>query len=260
MVTEMLEGGTSRKVILSYGKDWGGWVKISGGEKMGKISERYGKLGIKCVCFWDEDFPESLREIADPPVSIYYKGKLPENGEVWVAVIGSRQMSDKGRGWVKKIVPELVKERVGIVSGLAIGVDGLVHEECLRTGGRTVAVLPVGLDRVYPLRHERLLENILKRGGGVVSEYPMGSELRRSNFLERNRLVAGLSRGVVVIEAARRSGSISTPNFAVDQGKEVWCVKKEKGERNSDGLFDLVADGARVVKSGGEIVREIKLH
>lgn len=260
MITGMLEEGVGRKTILSYGKDWGGWVKMEGDEMVGKISARYGKLGIESVCFWDKEFPKSLREIADPPVVIYYKGRLPRSDEVWVAVIGSRQMSSKGEEWVKKIVPGLVRERVGIVSGLAIGVDGLVHEECLRVGGRTVAVLPVSLDRVYPLRHERLVGRILRQGGGVVSEYPIGSELRRSNFLERNRLVAGLSRGVVVIEAARKSGSISTPNFAIDQGKEVWCVKKEKGEKNSEGVLDLVADGAKVVKSGGEIVREIKLH
>ena len=260
LITGMLEEGVSRKTILGYGKDWGGWVKLDKEIKVGKISERYGKLGIECITHWDEDFPESLKEIADPPVAIYYQGKLPKKNEVWVAVIGSRKVSSEGRKWVRKIVPELVKEGVGIVSGLAIGVDGLVHEECLKTGGRTVAVLPAGLERVYPLRHKGLMERILKQGGGVMSEYPEGSELRRSNFLERNRLVSGLSRGVVVIEAAKRSGSISTPNFAVDQGKEVWCVKKEKGEVNSEGLLDLVADGAKVVKSGDEIIREIKLH
>lgn len=260
LITEMLEKGEERKTILSYGKDWGGWIKLEGKVDVGKISERYSRLGIKCVSFWDEKFPRSLREIADPPVVIYYQGKLPEKNEVWVAVIGSRKVSNVGERWVKKIVPELVKGGVGIVSGLAIGVDGLVHQECLRAGGRTVAVLPVGLERVYPLRHKRLVERILEQGGGVVSEYPVGSELRRSNFLERNRLVSGLSRGVVVIEAARRSGSISTPNFAVDQGKEVWCVKKKRGEVNSEGLLDLVADGARVVENGDEIIREIKLN
>lgn len=260
MITGMLEKEEGRKTILSYGKDWGGWIKLEKKVSMGKISERYGKLGIKSVCFWDENFPESLREIADPPVAIYYKGRLPKKDEVWVALIGSRKVSSEGERWVRKIVPELVKEGVGIVSGLAIGVDGLVHEECLRVGGRTVAVLPVGLERVYPLRHRGLVERILEQGGGVMSEYPVGSELRRSNFLERNRLVSGLSRGVVVIEAARRSGSISTPNFAVDQGKEVWCVKKKRGETNSEGLLDLVADGASVVESGDEIIKGIKLH
>lgn len=260
LITEMLEKGEERKTILNYGKDWGGWVKLGKEVDVGKISERYGKLGIKCIDFWDEKFPKSLREIADPPVVIYYRGRLPKKNEVWVAVIGSRKVSSEGERWVKKIVPELVKEGVGIISGLAIGVDGLVHEECLRVGGRTVAVLPVGLERVYPLRHRGLVERILKQGGGVVSEYPVGSELRRSNFLERNRLVSGLSRGVVVIEAARRSGSISTPNFAIDQGKEVWCVKKKRGEVNSEGLLDLVADGARVIESGDEIIKGIKLH
>lgn len=260
LITEMLEKGEGRKTILNYGKDWGGWIELEGKANVGKISEQYGKLGIKSIDFWDEKFPKNLREIADPPVVIYYQGRLPKKNEVWVAVIGSRKVSPEGERWVKKIVPELVKEGVGIVSGLALGVDGLVHEECLRAGGRTVAVLPVGLERVYPLRHKGLVERILKQGGGVVSEYPVGSELKRSNFLERNRLVSGLSRGVVVIEAARRSGSISTPNFAVDQGKEVWCVKKKRGEVNSEGLLDLVADGARVIESGDEIIKGIKLH
>jgi len=161
---------------------------------------------------------------------------------------------------VRRIVPELVKARIGIVSGLALGVDGEVHKECLRVGGKTIAVLPTGLDRIYPVRHKQLAEKILVAGGGLISEYPLGSELRKSNFLERNRLVSGLSRGVVVIEAARRSGSINTPNWAIDQGKEVWCVDKKPGEENSQGLLDLVADGARVIKSGGEIVKEIKLN
>ena len=260
LVTETIERGGSRKMCLNYGKDWGGWQKLRQRVNVSKISEQYTNLGIKCCCFWDDDFPQSLREIADPPVVFYYKGVLPKNDEVWLAVVGSRQMSEKGRWWVEKLVPELVRERVGLVSGLALGVDGLVHEECLKAGGKTVAVLPVSLERVYPKRHEWLVREILRRGGGVVSEYPLGNELRRSNFLERNRLVAGLSRGVVVIEAARRSGSISTPNFAADQGKEVWCVEKKRGERNSQGLLDLVTDGAKVVKSGAEIIEEIELH
>lgn len=260
LITELLDRGVKRKTILSYGKDWGGWRRLEGEVNVSNISEQYMKLGIKCLSFWDDDFPKSLKEIADPPVVIYFKGRLPENDEVWVAMIGSRQVTDEGRKWVKKIVPELVEKGVGVVSGLALGVDSLVHEECLQVRGRTVAVLPVGLERVYPLRHERLLEKMLDRGGGVMSEYPVGTELRRSNFLERNRLVSGLSRGVVVIEAARRSGSISTPNFANDQGKDVWCVKKKQGEINSEGLLDLVADGAMMVESGDEIIEQITLN
>jgi len=260
LVTDRLEEGMKRKTCLSYGKDWGGWYVKGWEEKASKISERYGSLKIKSCCYWDDDFPELLRNIADPPVVIYYRGKLPKKDEVWLAVIGSRKISSQGKVWVRRIVPELVKARIGIVSGLALGVDGEVHKECLRVGGKTIAVLPTGLDRIYPVRHKQLAEKILVAGGGLISEYPLGSELRKSNFLERNRLVSGLSRGVVVIEAARRSGSINTPNWAIDQGKEVWCVDKKPGEENSQGLLDLVADGARVIKSGGEIVKEIKLN
>lgn len=260
LVTDKLERGVRRKTNLSYGKDWGGWYVKGWEEKASKISERYGKQGIKCWCYWDDDFPESLRSIADPPVAIYYRGDLPKNDEVWLAVIGSRKMSSRGKVWVRRIMPELVKERIGIVSGLALGVDGEVHKECVRVGGKTVAVLPTSLDKIYPARHRQLAEKILATGGGLMSEYPLGSELRKSNFLERNRLVAGLSRGVVVIEAARKSGSINTPNWAVEQGKDVWCVEKKPEEENSEGLLDLVVDGARVIKSGGEIVKEIKLN
>ena len=154
-------------------------------------------------------------------------------------------------------MPALVAAGYGIVSGLAYGTDTLVHQPCLAVGGYTIAVLATDLDHVYPKENIELAENIVKSGGCLLSEHPLGNVTKRSDFLERNRIVSGLCMGTLVIEAAARSGSISTPNFAIDQGREVWCVAAKPGEPNSEGILALIEDGAYEVFTSEEMINSL---
>lgn len=227
---------------------------FSGGHRMtvwdevvSNISEQYQKDGVEVIAFWEEKFPKLLKEIPDPPVLLFCRGEIGLLHNRLAAVVGSREMSVRGRQAVRKIVPKLTGEGIGIVSGLAIGTDSFVHDICLFVGGQTVAVLPSPLDSIYPKRNVGLAKKIVEAGGCLVSEYPRGVVIERKNFLERNRLVAGLCERVVVTEAGRYSGSISTPNFAIDQGREVWCYPARKGELNSEGILALIEDGAGII-------------
>lgn len=244
--------GVRRKTILGFADCTGVTEGLLGPGFADKLCVQYENMGVGVTSFWDLDYPNMLRNIPDPPVVIFYKGRLPREGEACVAIVGSRNFSERGREAARKVVRHLVKNQITIVSGLAIGTDSLVHRECLDRGGRTIAVLPCGMDTVYPWRNRFLAMDILEHGGCLMSEYPMKSLINRSNFLERNRLVSGLSRGVIVTEAGERSGSISTPNFAADQGREVWCIKAVRGERNSEGILRLVEDGAVEIGNGVE--------
>lgn len=195
----------------------------------------------------EDSYPHLLRQITDPPKQLYFRGKMVQDQEKCIGVVGSRCFSDRGRRVVIDWIPRLVKAGFTIISGLAIGIDSLVHEECIKAGGRTVAVVPAGIDPVYPKRNKYLAERIIMTGGCVISEYPNNSIIDRGKFLRRNRIVSGLSLGVLVIEAGERSGSINTPGWAAEQGREVWCVSCKRGDLNSEGIIGLIEDGANEV-------------
>lgn len=202
-------------------------------------------------------WPSLISQIPDPPKKLYYVGDVVPLSSRLVAVVGSREMSKRGEDAVRRIVPDLVKRGVGIVSGLALGVDTLAHKICLDCGGYTVAVMGMGLDRIYPWENKELAERIVANGGCLLSEYEVGHKTIRSDFLKRNRIVSGLCVGTLVIEAAGRSGSISTPNFAVDQGREVWVVEAHEGEPNSEGILALIEDGATVINDASGILSDV---
>lgn len=246
-VVDLVSRGVPRRKIINQ-------VQVSGYLREGAVlpgmdkkSIQYGGGGVKMVTLWDEDYPQMLAEIPDPPVVLFCEGETPVLGRKLVAVVGSRKIGPRGRLAVARFVPALVKAGLGIVSGLAYGTDTLVHRTCLDCGGLAVAVLPTALDKIYPRENLALAAEIVRGGGCLLSEYPLGSVTLKKNFLERNRIVSGLARGVLVIEAAARSGSISTPNFALDQGREVWCAAAAPGEPNSEGILALIEDGAKAV-------------
>jgi len=214
---------------------------------VGTNIDQYIQQGVKIVTYWDKNYPPLLREIDDPPVCLFYKGVWLNSGQKWLSVVGSRKMSERGEKAVRRLIPKFVRAGIGIVSGLALGIDGCVHRVCLENGGGIIAVLPCGLDRIYPKQHEYLAEKIVKRGGCLISEYPFETKIEKYRFLERNRIMVGISGGVLVVEAERFSGSVSTANWAAEQGREVWCVKAEKGEMNSAGVLELIADGAKEI-------------
>ena len=212
--------------------------------------------GIKIVPFTDSSYPARLRMIADPPPLLYVKGEIHSEDEKAVAVVGSRSTSDYGRRVARDLCRGLASWGFTVVSGMARGIDGTAHETALNAGGRTLAVLGSGVDRVYPAEHDKLYQRI-SENGAVISEFPLGTRPLAFNFPARNRLISGLSLGVVVVEATEKSGSLITAALALEQGREVFAVPGEVGASRSRGAHRLIRQGAKLVETVEDIVEEI---
>jgi DNA processing protein len=212
--------------------------------------------GVRILRFVDSEYPSRLRAIADPPALLYVKGTLTAADEMAVAVVGSRSASEYGRRVARSICRGLASSSVTIVSGMARGIDGAAHEAALDSGGRTIAVLGCGVDRVYPPEHEALYARICGQGA-VISELPVGTRPAAFHFPARNRLISGLSLGVVVVEATERSGSLITAGLALEQNREVFAVPGEVGSSRSRGAHRLIRQGAKLVESASDIIEEI---
>jgi DNA processing protein len=217
---------------------------------------RIRSAGITLVGYNDSEYPARLRAIADPPPLLYVKGAFAASDERAVAIVGSRSASDYGRRVARDLARGLATFGFTVVSGLARGIDGMAHETALNSGGRTVAVLGSGVERAYPPEHERLYERIAGRGA-VISELPIGTKPLAFNFPARNRLISGLSLGVVVVEATEKSGSLITASLAIDQGREVFAVPGEVGSSRSRGAHRLIRQGAKLVETVDDIIEEI---
>lgn len=208
---------------------------------------RVHQAGVTIVPFIDPVYPARLRTIADPPPFLYLKGNLGPEDEKAVAVVGSRSASEYGRKVARDLCRGLAALGFTVVSGMARGIDGTAHETALECGGRTIAVLGSGVDRAYPPEHESLYQQISEKGA-VVSEFALGTRPIAFNFPARNRLIAGLSLGVVVVEATEKSGSLITAALAVEQGREVFAVPGEVGSSRSRGAHRLIQRGAKLVE------------
>lgn len=211
---------------------------------------------VKIVPFTDSSYPARLRMIPDPPPLLYLKGEIRREDEKAVAVVGSRSTSDYGRRVARDLCRGLASLGFTVVSGMARGIDGTAHETSLNAGGRTIAVLGSGVDRVYPAEHDKLYRRI-SENGGVISEFPMGTRPLAFNFPARNRVISGLSLGVVVVEATEKSGSLITAALALEQGREVFAVPGEVGASRSRGAHRLIRQGAKLVENVDDIVEEI---
>jgi DNA processing protein len=214
------------------------------------------KAEIKIVPFTDAIYPVRLRLIADPPPLLYVKGEIRNQDERAVAVVGSRSASDYGRRVARDLSRGLASLGFTVVSGMARGIDGAAHEAALNAGGRTIAVLGSGVDRAYPPEHDKLYRRI-SENGAVISEFPLGTRPVAFNFPVRNRLISGLSLGVVVVEATEKSGSLITAALALEQGREVFAVPGEVGASRSRGAHQLIRQGARLVETVNDIMEEI---
>lgn len=182
------------------------------------------KIGAKITTVWDDDFPEALTQVSNPPFFLYYFGSFPDPDRLILAVVGARKFTDYGRDTTDRFVAELVERaNVQIVNGMAEGVDGTALKATLRVGGHATAVLGTGLDVIYPAMHRRLYGE-LKEKGCIFTEYPFGMQGIRHNFPARNRLVTGISHGVLVTEARRRSGTIHSVEHSLEQGKNVYAI------------------------------------
>lgn len=215
---------------------------------------------IKIVCFGGEGYPESLLNIPDPPAILFFRGSVPLNELLSpVAVIGSRRCSIYGRTMARKLSMQLCQAGASVVSGLARGIDGEAHKGALDGGGPTVAVMGGGLDIVYPPEHKTLAKSISQKGC-IVSEYPPGVKPAKYTFPERNRIISGLSKIVIVVEAGEKSGTMITVGTALDQGREVYAVPGDVNRSSSRGSNRLLRDGAGIVLSAEELVTELGLQ
>lgn len=218
------------------------------------------KNSISVVTIFDNTYPKNLKNIYGSPKVLYYKGEFLPKDNLSIAIVGSRKATGYGMWTSKKIANELSHLGVTVVSGMANGIDTGAHEGALEGKGRTIAVLGSGIDIVYPARNKGLYKSICENGA-VISEFPIGTKPLPYNFPQRNRIISGLSLGVVVVEAEERSGSLITAEIAAEQGKEVFAVPGNINSLFSRGTNKLIKDGAKIVTNVDDIIEEIyELH
>jgi DNA processing protein len=221
--------------------------------------ERVRELGADIILLDDGVYPAMLRETHDPPITLYVKGEWAECLErPCIAIVGSRRASTYGQNAALMLARELAERGVTIISGLARGIDAAAHRGALQAGGRTVAVMGTGVDMVYPRDHRKMVNDILEKRGAVVSEFPLGTPPAPQNFPYRNRVISGLSLGVVVVEAAENSGSLITARLAMEQNREVFAIPGNITSRNSFGTNYLIKGaGAKLVQTWQDIATEL---
>jgi len=215
--------------------------------------------GVSLVGLGDPGYPALLFETHDPPAVLYVLGALPGPSSPAVALVGSRKATPGGRAFARALSRDLAAAGVVVVSGLARGIDGEAHRGALDARAATIAVLGSALDHVYPPEHGGLARDIAQKGGAVVSEFPFGTGPRPEHFPRRNRVIAGLSRAVVVVEAAERSGALSTARFALDEGRDVLAVPGHPTEPQAAGTNALLRDGAALVRSARDVAEVLGL-
>jgi DNA processing protein len=227
-------------------------------EKAVEEFERVKALGGDVLILDDGSYPYLLREIADPPIVLYVKGNWQECVEsACVAVVGSRRCSTYGENASEMLARDLAEKDVCIVSGLARGIDSAAHRGAVRAKGKTIAVLGTGIDNVYPKENAKLVSEILDAGGALVSQFPLGTPPLKDNFPYRNRIISGLSLGVLIVEASERSGSLITARLAMEQNREVLAVPGNITSKNSFGTNYLIKSGAKLVQQWQDVVAEL---
>ena len=223
-----------------------------------KEIELASSSGVRIVTFFDEDYPALLKEIFDPPTHLYIKGELPANSDTCLAVVGSREASVHGLDMAHAMGRDLAAAGAVVVSGLARGIDSAAHRGALEAKGRTVAVLGCGLSRMYPPENKKLSEEIAKHGA-VVSEFPMKEGPKLHHFPMRNRIISGLSRALVVVEAREKSGALITVGCALEQGREVYALPGNAGSKKTLGSNGLLKQGAALVTDASDILLDFGL-
>lgn len=217
---------------------------------------RAERLGVQVVCIEDDAYPALLRQIPQPPPLIYVRGALATADDWALAVVGTRGPTDYGREVTRRLVVDLAGAGVTIISGLALGIDAKAHQAALEANGRTIAVLACGVDVPYPETNRSLAERIVA-SGALVSEIPLGVAPIPNNFPARNRLISGLARGTLVVEAGAKSGALITVEFALEQGREVFAVPGPIHSLKSAGTNQLIRNGAALVTSASDILQDL---
>jgi DNA processing protein len=220
--------------------------------------EALRQSGFRVLCSPDQNYPTNLKKISDPPPVLYCWGGLEYGDDVAVAIVGTRNPTPLGAYHARELSAQLSREGLTVVSGMARGIDSEAHQGALQSGGRTIAVLGCGLDIVYPPENEELMRRIAARGA-AVTEYPLGTPPLAGNFPARNRIISGLSLGVVVVEATHDSGSLITADFAAHQGRDVFAVPGNVGNEGSKGPHKLIREGAKLVEDYRDILSELAI-
>ncbi len=228
--------------------------RISLDDEMEKL-ERYKVKVLTCE---DPTYPPRLKEIYDYPPVLYVRGNLLPKDDPYLAVVGTRKPTVYGRQVAEEIVADLVQSKITIISGLARGIDSIAHRTALDSGGETIAVFASGLDIVYPADNAKLAQAIMERGA-LVSEYPLGIRPKADNFPQRNRIMSGLSLGVLVVEAGERSGALITAHQAVEQNRDVFAIPGSILSPGSKGTNHLIQEGAKLVCNCNDILEELNL-
>ena len=211
------------------------------------------KNNIDILNIRDKQYPKMLKEIYDPPISLYIIGNKKILNNVSIAIVGCREATEYGKKSAKYFAYNLSKNGINIVSGLAKGIDSYSHIGTLQNEGKTIAVIGNGLDMIYPSENIWIAKKIIKTGGAIISEYPLGTKPEKMNFPARNRIISGMSKGIIVVEAKEKSGTLITVDFALEQGRDVYVVPGNINSINSIGTNELIKQGAKMVTTYDEI-------
>ncbi|MEJ6951502.1 DNA-processing protein DprA [Natronospora cellulosivora (SeqCode)] len=246
------------KAVNGIGKLAEKIIKQKESININKLLEEINRKKINYTTLVDDKYPKILKNIYDPPPVLFYKGKLNFEYPA-ISIIGSRRSTTYGRKYAEKLAYELAQRGVTVISGMARGIDTCAHVGTLKAKGRTIAVLGSGLDIIYPSENRDLAKEI-QNEGAIISEYPPGVKPLSANFPQRNRIISGLSRGILVIEAADRSGSLITANLALEQGRELFAIPGNIDRPQSRGCNRLIQNGAKMVTNVDDILEELYLY
>ena len=214
-------------------------------------------IGARLVKWTDADYPPNLRQIADPPPFLFVRGTATLTDNTCIAIVGARAASDIGRRMAQRLGLELAAKGFTVVSGLARGIDGEAHQGALDAHGKTLAILGCGVDVIYPAEHRKLAEAIIEGGGALISELPIGTQPLAENFPTRNRILSGLCLGVVIVEAAEKSGSLITARMALEQDRQVFAVPGSPLSGKTRGSNRLLKEGAKLVECVEDVIEEL---
>lgn len=235
---------------------WSQWCQFYSVERHQLRQQLLNDLGVHLILYTDKTYPDVLKEVYHPPAMLYVKGNFslaPLN----IGMVGSRRATAYGRNVAYSLAKSLSNENVRIISGLAKGIDANSHKGALEGAGGTIAVLGCGIDKIYPRENAKLYDEILDHPyGAIISEWPLGAAARDWHFPARNRVIAGLSNGVVVVEATQKSGSLISANYALEYGKEVFAVPGLITSKNSVGCHRLIKDGAKLISRPSDVLEE----
>ena len=242
--------------VSGIGQDIAGRIHVFKECDLEKELKSVNKHNLTILTLNDRDYPENLKEIPDPPIVLYVKGKLEQEDKFAIGIVGSRKASFYGLTNAQDFGLHLAGSGLTVVSGMAQGIDTYAHKGALKQGGRTIAVMGSGFNNIYPAANKKLSEEICAHGA-VISEFPMDMLPLPQNFPCRNRVISGLSLGVLVVEAARNSGALITADFALEQGREVFALPGKVDSNTSFGTNELIKQGAKLVSCLDDILQEI---